>query len=320
MKKQALKEIKQAIKKAKTAIIAAHIDPDADAIGSSLAMAMLLKKLKVKSIIYSQNGIPKIYQFLPWTEKVLTRIPAKLHFDLAIILDSSVIERVGDKIDLKKMAKKIINIDHHPDNKRFGDINFVGQVSSAAEQIFKLAKYLKIKIDRDMAENLYVAMITDTGNFRYENTKASTFKMAAELFQTGIDPHDITTRIYDNKSIASVKLSALAMEKLEFADDKKVAWTSVTEEMMQKVDAKGEDLIGLVDQIRAISGVEVAILFREDKGKIKVNFRAKSDINVSVIANRLGGGGHHKAAGVIMEGSLLNAREKVLAETLKYLV
>ena len=136
MKKQTLKEIKKAIKKAKSAIIAAHIDPDADAIGSSLAMAMLLKKLKVKSIIYSQNGIPKIYQFLPWAEKVLTKIPVKLHFDLAIILDSSMLERVGNKIDLKKMAKKIINIDHHPDNKKFGDINFVGQVSSAAEQIF----------------------------------------------------------------------------------------------------------------------------------------------------------------------------------------
>jgi len=315
-----LKKIKSALKKAKSAIITAHIDPDADAIGSSLAMAMLLKKLKVKPVIYSQDGIPKIYKFLPWAEKIITRVPEKLRFDLAIVLDSSALERVGNKIDLKKIAKKIINIDHHPDNKQFGDINYCGQSSSAAEEVFKLAKYLKVPLDRDMAENLYVAVITDTGNFRYENTKVSTFLMAAELFKTKLNVHDITTKIYDNKSLASVKISALAMDQLQFSDDKKIAWTSVTEEMLNKVGAKSDDLVGLIDQIRAIEGVEVAILFREDKGKIKVNFRAKANINVSVIANRLGGGGHHKAAGVIMDGPLVNVREQVLAETLKYLV
>lgn len=318
MKKKLFEKIRKELKKAESALVAGHMDPDGDSIGSSLAVAMLLEKLDITTTIYSQDGIPKVYHFLPWTERVQNKLEPSRRFDLAIVLDSSGIDRLGSKINIRDVAKVVINIDHHPDNTQFGDINYVENSSSAAEQVYQLCKYLKIEVDRKMAECLYVAMITDTGNFRYENTSEVTFEIAAELLRYGVETHEITTRIYDTKSIPSIKINALALSQLEFSDDRKLAWCAVSEEMMRKARAKSEDLIGLVDQIRSIEGVEVAILFREEREKIKVNFRSKHRINVSEVAKCFGGGGHIKAAGAIVEGNLEKVKQRVTAETLKY--
>lgn len=320
MKKKLFEKIRKALKSARSALVVSHIDPDGDSIGSSLALAMLLEKLNINTAIYSQDGIPRIYRFLPWAERVVNKIAEDKHYDLAVVLDSSDADRVGNKISLREIAATIIDIDHHPDNSLFGDINYVENSSSVAEQVYQLVKYMKMEIDRKMAECLYVAMITDTGNFRYENTKEATFDMAGELLRHGVNTHEITSRIYDNKSIPSIKISALALSELDFSDDRKLAWTMVSEEMMHQARAKGEDLIGLVDQVRSIEGVEVAVLFREEEGgKVKINFRSKNKINVSEIAKHFGGGGHIKAAGVIMDGSLEKVKDRVIAETLKYL-
>lgn len=320
MKKRLFEKIKKTLKSAESALIAGHTDPDGDSIGSSLALAMLLEKLDITTFIYSQDGIPKIYRFLPWTERVINKVPENRRYDVALVLDSSDIDRVGDKLNLREVAASIINIDHHPDNTHFGNINFVENSSSVAEQVYQMAKYFKVELDRNMAECLYIAIITDTGNFRYENTSEATFSMVAELIKHGVCTHEVTTRIYDSKSIPSIRISALALSQLEFSDDRKLAWTVVSEEMMHKAGAKGEDLIGLVDQIRSIDGVEVAILFKEeDEGKVKINFRSKHRINVSEIAKHFGGGGHIKAAGAIIDGSLEKVKHRVVAETLKYL-
>jgi phosphoesterase RecJ-like protein len=178
---------------------------------------------------------------------------------------------------------------------------------------------LKVKINRPMAENLYVALITDTGNYRYENTSMATFAMAGELLKTGVDTHEITTRIYDTKTIASIRIQAAALTNLEISPDRKAAWATVTQEMMDRIGAKGEDLVGLVDQIRSIDGIEVAILFREENGKVKVNLRSKEKVNVSEIAKRFEGGGHIRAAGAILQGDVESIKNRVVSEVLKYL-
>ena len=319
MKNKAFENIKRELRSARSALIAVHIDPDGDAIGSAIALAMLLEKLGIAATIYSQDGVPKIYRFLAWSDRIINTPPLKKQFDLFFCVDSSGFERIGNKANLRNVSSTIINIDHHPDNTMYGSINYVEKVSSVAEQIYQLFAYLKIEVDKKVAENLYVAMITDTGNFRYENTSVSTFLMASELLKRGINPHEITTHIYDTKSLSSIKISALAMSKLGFSKDKKVAWTAVSEAMMTEVGARGEDLVGLVDSIRSIERVEVAILFRQDKGRIKVNFRSKYGANVSEIAKRFGGGGHLKAAGAIVKGSLDSCVENVVSETIKYL-
>jgi phosphoesterase RecJ-like protein len=316
--KNVFKKIERAIKSARTAIIAAHVDPDGDTIGSAIAMGMILEKLGVVPTIYSPDGVPNIYRFLPWTERVKNEIPYMVRFDLGFTMDASDITRVGEKFNLREVVSKTINIDHHPDNSLFGDINYVEKSSSVAEQVYKLCQYLKIKIDKKLAECLYTAMITDTGNFRYENTTISTFLIAADLLRAGVSTHEITTRIYDTKSIPSLRICARSLSQLEFSADHKVAWTAVTKKMMAEAGAKGEDLVGLVDQIRSLDGIEIAILFREEKGEVKVNFRSKHKINVSEIAKSFGGGGHIKAAGAIVKGDIESVKQRVIAKTVKH--
>lgn len=316
--KKVLAAIKKVVKGAKSALVVSHVDPDGDSIGSMLALGMILNELGLSTDFYSEDGVPKVYQFLPGTEKVRTLISSR-HYDLLFAVDASDIKRLGDKLLPKEISKVVINIDHHPDNTHYGDINYVEKSSSTAELVYKLAKYLKVKINRKIAENLYVALITDTGNYRYENTSVATFAMAGDLLKAGVDTHEITTRIYDTKSIASIRIQAAVLSNLETSPDRKVVWATVTREMMERIGAKGEDLVGLVDQIRSIEGVAVAIVFREEDEKVKVNFRSKGKINVSEIAKRFGGGGHIRAAGAILHEDIESAKKKVVTEVLKYI-
>jgi len=317
MKKE-LEKIKELLKNAKTALIAVHIDPDGDAIGSMLALGMVLEQKGLTVTHYCADSVPKIYRFLPGVERIKRELLLEQRFDLAFVLDSSDISRPGDKIDLRHAAPVIVNIDHHPDNTRFGDVNYVMNASSVAEEIYGIAHYLKAKIDKRIADCLYAALITDTGNFRYENTTAETFLIAADLIKAGVNTHEISTRIYDTKPYSSIKIRARAMKDVKFAADNHVAWVVATEAMMEEVGAKADDLIGLVDIVRSIEAVEVAILFREEKGKVKINFRSKDKINVGGIAKRFGGGGHVKAAGAAIEGEISSVVDMVIAEAVKY--
>ncbi len=316
--KETLTKIKKAIKGAQTALLVSHIDPDGDSIGSMLATGMVLAQFGIEVDYYSKDGVPRIYRFLQESEKVKKKLTSNRRYDLLITLDSSDIKRVGGDLPETGLAKLVINIDHHPDNTQFGDINLAEKSSSTAELIYYLAKSLKATITLAMAQCLYVAIITDTGNFRYENTSANTLAIAEDLLKTGVVPPEITTKIYDTKSVASIRTQATALSTLEISPERNVAWTVATREMMEKNHAKAEDLVGLVDQIRSIEGIEVAILFREEDSKVKVNFRSKSKINVSEIAKVFGGGGHMRAAGVIFENKdIQQVKEDVVNEVLK---
>lgn len=311
--------IKNALKGAKSAIIATHVDPDGDAIGSMLALGMILERLKFETYYYSADSVPQIYKFLAGSEKIKRQVTDFHHFDLGFVVDASDLSRTGDKIDLKKITAKIINIDHHPDNTQFGDINCVRRSSCVGELIFDLARFFKIKVDRPMADCLYTSIITDTGNFRYDNTSVKTFLIAAELVKAGVNTAELTTHIYDTKTVSAVRISARALANIRFSDDRKAAWTAVTEAMMAEANAKPEDLIGIIDAVRSIEGVEVAVFFREEKGKIKINFRSKERVNVSEIARRFGGGGHIKASGAVVSGKLEEVEALVVGEIIKHM-
>lgn len=318
MKKE-LAKISRLLKNAKTAIIASHVDPDGDSIGSTLALGAALEKIGLTVTLYCADQVPQIYRFLYGSEKIKRTLPLQPRYHLAFMLDSSDLCRVGEKIDLRSLAPTLINIDHHPDNTKFGDVNYVKGTASVAEVVFELLRYLKVKIDRPIANCLYAAMITDTGNFCYSNTTVKTFLIAAELLKAGVKPHEIATRIYETRTISSIKIAARALSELKFSADHKAAWTSVSEKMMAETGAKGEDLVGIVDRIRAIDGVEAAVFFREDNGKIKINFRSKDKANVSEIARRFGGGGHVRAAGAAVDGGLEETASRVMAEVQKHL-
>ncbi len=316
--KKSCQEIKSALKNVKTALIATHVDPDGDAIGSTLALAMVLDRLGIQASCYCQDSVPRIYRFLAGADRIKRELKDFPHFDAAFVLDSSDLSRVGG-LDVRALADKIINIDHHPDNTQFGDVNCVKRSSCVGELIYDLAGLFKIKVDKPMADCLYTSIITDTGNFRYDNTSVKTFLIAAELIKAGVSTHELTTRIYDNKSVQAVRIAGIALANAKFSDDRRVGWAVVTEEIMTEVGAKSEDVVGIVDAIRSIEGVEVAIFFREEKGKVKINFRSKDRVNVSELAKRFGGGGHVKAAGAVVSGPIAEAELTVTRAVIKHL-
>lgn len=285
------------------------MDPDGDALGSMIAMAMIMEKLQVKATMYSHDGVPKVYRFLPWSDKIVDRIPDR-EFDLLITVDSSDITRIGAK---KIKAKKVINIDHHVDNTEFGDINFVESLSSVGELIYKLALEYKVEIDKEMADALYVSIITDTGNFKYSNTLPSTFEVARDLVVCGANPSVLATLSYDTKTLEGLKILAKALSKAKTAKSKKVIWSTISLEEAEEVGAEQGDLVGIIDQLRTLWESEVAVFFREEKPKlIKANFRSKGQVNVSKIAKKFGGGGHPQASGVVIEGELEETSKKII--------
>lgn len=311
-----MQEVIKAIKKAKNIIILGHTDPDGDAIGSMIALNLALKQSGKKVSMYCRDAVPDIYKFLPESDKVKGSINNG-KYDLAIAVDCGDKNRVDSGIDLKNLAEVVINIDHHPDNTKFGDINFIEKISSVSEMLFGLLRKMRIKINKDIAACLYTGIMTDTGNFRYDYTTAETLEIAASLAKGGADISKIAMAVYETKTLSSVRILGAAMYRLETSPSGNVAWTVLPKQLMDSLEAKSEDLTGLVDQIRTIKGVEVAILFREEEDGIKVNFRSKFKVNVSDIAKALGGGGHIRASGVIMQGALEEVKEKVLAEVFK---
>lgn len=312
--KRIFESIKEELSRAKTAIVAAHVDPDGDTLGSMIAMALILKKLGIKAVMYSRDGVPRAYRFLPHSDEIYDT-PPKYESDLLITVDSSALCRIGDK---KILAKKIINIDHHPDNTNFGSINCVELLSAVAEIIFQLAIYLKIEIDPEIATALYISIITDTGSFKYTNTLPSTFEVATQLVKAGANPSQCAEAVYDNKTLAGIKIFARALMGIETLKSGRLVYASVSIELVRETHAHGEDLVGIIDHLRTIEGAEVAVMFREEqKDRIKVNFRSKGSYNVSKVAKALGGGGHVQAAGCVIEGPLEEVKKKVLDLILK---
>lgn len=311
-----MQKVIKAIRAAKSVIVLAHTDPDGDAIGSMLAMYLVLKGLGKKAAMYCRDGVPEIYEFLPESDRVKDSLNNE-RYDLAIAVDCGDEERVDKGINLKDLAGTIVNIDHHPDNTRFGDINLVEKISSVSETLFKLFKKMRVKVTRDVASCLYAGIMTDTGNFRYDYTTADTLDTAATLARCGAKISKIAMAVYETKTMSSVRVLGAAMYRLESSQSGKVAWTVLPKQLMDSLGAKSEDLTGVVDHIRSIKGVEVAILFREEEDGVKINFRSKFTVNVSEIAQGLGGGGHIRASGAVMQGPLDEVKQKVLDEVFK---
>ncbi|NQU16606.1 MAG: bifunctional oligoribonuclease/PAP phosphatase NrnA [Candidatus Saganbacteria bacterium] len=304
--------IKLLIKNARTILIAGHIDPDGDTLGSMIALHLILEKLGKKSDMCCQDKVPPSFLFLSGADKIRTS-PKRKEYDLFFTVDASDLSRTGN---IKVTAKHIINIDHHADNTNFGDINCVELLSSVAEQIYKLAKELNVEINQEIAKALYVSIITDTGNFRYANTLPSTFEVACDLVLRGAIPSQIASAVYDTKTIAGMKVLSYALDKIEKRG--KLVWSSLSHEIIKKTGATHDDLICIIDYLRAIKDTDVTVFLREEKeNTIKVNLRSKGRTNVSKIANDLGGGGHIQAAGVTLNMPLLEAEEKVISTVMK---
>lgn len=320
MKKTITKIIKT-IKKHKSFLILAHDNPDGDSAGSGLALKSLLNSLGKKCHFVLGNPIPERYSFLPQSNTIKTRMPKSYNPEVVFVIDTAGWGQIGH-IDPQQFKNKIIiNIDHHIDNKRFGTINWIDTKAAAVgEQIYAIFKNARIPLTKATASHLYTAIITDTGSFRYSNTTTNTHKITSDLLASGIEPSKLTGYLYENIPLCKQKLMSLALNTLKTKSNGKIIWMWVTKKMFTQAGAKHEHTEAFIDSLKSVSGVKVAIIFKEEinDGERRVTFRSKdSRIAVNEIAHQFNGGGHPAAAGCTIKGSNKEVERKVLKTVTK---
>ena len=315
-----LDEILNQIKNAESIVVVTHQTPDGDAIGSSLAMKLALEDMGKKPDIIIPE-VPEVYNFLPGREDIKSESDVK-QYELAISVDCATEMRIDGK-EYFENAKHTIVIDHHGSNTMYGDFNYVNPVSPACCDILAgVFDYYNINITKDIGTCLLTGIITDTGGFKYPSTTAETFEFAAELLRKGVNVSEIYKRTMDTTSRATFELTKRVMERMEILEDGKVAFTYITKQDVNEVDAKPGDHEGLVNIGRNLDGIEVSIFIRqneENKDEYRVSMRTNGDINASDICLMFGGGGHPRAAGATVEGTVEEVKEKLMKEIKKVL-
>ncbi len=304
----------EVIEKGEHILILPHILPDGDTIGSSLALFLALKKMGKTPYILLPDEIPYNLRFLP-VRYIIKEISKALTPDIVISIDCSDLDRLGIRSQYIRNEGLSINIDHHITNTLFADLNIVEDAASATgEIVYALIKEMDVEMDAEMATCLYTAISTDTGSFKYSNTTPKTHEIAADLLGKGIVLNDITTEVYQNKPPYQVKLLSAVLSTLEFHYDGHVAILLVTENILGDSGASPADTDGLIEYARDIKGVEVGILLKELKpGEIKVGLRSKYQVDVSKVAGAFGGGGHSKASGCTIYGSIEDAKHMLIS-------
>ena len=308
-------EINSALRENERFAVLGHVRPDGDALGSQLALALSLKQLGKDVRVWNEDGMLEKYSFLPRAE-LLTKPPAGPEdVDVAIALDTAIQNRLGTALEVIGSAKIWINIDHHPSNPGYGDLVYIDSTAPATGQIlFELIKSERLPIDHAIAENLYVAISTDTGSFQYPNTTARTFEIAAELVRVGVDVGSVSQQVYENFPRRRVELLRELLRTMRFEGKGRVASFSLSLKTAAELAVIPEDNEGLIDHLRAIRGVIVAVFFEElADGKVRVSMRSKNErVDVCAICQKFGGGGHTLAAGARIRGMLAEVEERVL--------
>jgi bifunctional oligoribonuclease and PAP phosphatase NrnA len=311
---QSLEQVAGEIKGLTRVAIVSHVAPDGDCIGSMVALGSALQGLGVDITLINTDAIPDYLGFLPLTGQVIKPSEVRDWPETIICVDCSDEARLGEAMLPFLSGKTIINIDHHISNDEYGTFNYVDPGAAATGQIItQLLDLLEVKLDKNISTALYTALVTDTGSFQYSNTDASTHLMAARLINTGIDVAEISRKLYDTKELPAVRLLGKALDTLELSTDGRLAWISIPRVMLMELGAKDEHAEGVIGFTRALSTVEVGMLFREfSPGRIKVGFRSKQFVDVNKLAAVFGGGGHARASGCIVEASLEEAIAKVV--------
>jgi phosphoesterase RecJ-like protein len=317
MKQSSFDEIGAVLRSQQTFAVLSHVRPDGDALGSQLGLGLSLSKLGKTVMVRNEDSLLEKYSFLPGGEFLQTPLSEPQDFDVAIALDTATQSRLGTATSLVRSAKTWINIDHHPSNPRYGDLVYIDSNAPATGQIlFELIQSQGLPMDAAIAENLFVAISTDTGSFQYPNTTARTFEIGAELLRCGVNVGRVSELLYESYPQRRVELLRELLGTMRFEGRGKVASFSLSLQTAAKLGAKPEDNEGLIDHIRAIKGVVVAVFFEElPEGKVRVSMRSKSEAaDVCAICEKFGGGGHKLAAGARVRGTLAEVEEKVLKE------
>lgn len=315
-------QVVEEIKKAKSIIIFHHIAPDGDSFGSALALREILKQVSTVEVVDNiiTGYVPELFDYLPdiHTLKKPDDISLYESYDLAITVDCASKDRLGDAEGLFNNAKRTICIDHHPSNRGFAHINYIDATASATgELIYRLIEPLGAELDENIAVNIYTAILTDTGGFKFENTSPTTLRVCANLIEAGANPVEIYRRCYETKSLAMVKLHARVIDRAVITEDNKIIYGVIKRKTFEELDATDDCIDGITESLRQVQGVEVAMVFKETlKKTTRVSFRSNR-IDVCAIAGYFGGGGHKLAAGCLLEKKVDEAIPDVLSVVTK---
>jgi phosphoesterase RecJ-like protein len=297
------------VKDASHVLLAAHVHPDGDALGSLFGLGDILESQGKKVFRYLHEPVSHLLDFLPNVNLASNDLDAALQFAehakaagekvVAVALDCGDADRLGAAKEKLLSISPFIVIDHHHGHRDFGDHLWLESTSSSTgEMVYELALALGARVSLDAALCLYVALVTDTGSFRYDCTSPRTLRIAADLVETGVRPDDVAKKVYDNYTLARLRLMEMVLATLAVHADGKIALISVSADMFERSGASSEDVEGFIDYPRSLSSVQVAGFVKETQaGTVSVSLRAKGEVDVAAIAAGFGGGGHKNAAG-----------------------
>lgn len=289
-------------------LVVSHVQPDGDAVSSTLVVGWLLSCLGKNYVMVNEGPIPQRMSYLLHSDRImdLSVTPLTKSYKHIICVDCADFRRVGKASEYFAADAKILNIDHHPTNDGFGSINLIVPDAAATVQVlFDLVKWLNLSLDHDTATAIYTGLLTDTGGFRYSSTSPRVMAMASELLEYGVDGPALSQLLLEEMTLPQIRLLTRALNGLQMSEDGKISWVTINDEDMKLTGAIHEDLEGIVNYPRNIQNVEVGLLFKViDDNAVKVSMRSAGKVDVAAVAQAFGGGGHVRAAGVRMQGSL----------------
>lgn len=301
------------LKEYSSCLIATHVNPEGDAIGSQLALALTLEAAGLQVCCYDHDGVPEACRFLPTWERVATELP-KVMPPLVIYVDAESLQRCNLSPERFPSDIRFLCIDHHKSNNEKPSLSLIDvEAAAAGEIVYSLVKALNVPLTADIATCLQTALMVDTGRFCYTNTRPNTLRTAAELVDAGANVQLITEWIWGRISLAASLLQGAALKSINTSRDGRIAWAVLRARDFTACGASEEDTEGIIDNVRNINGVEVAILFSEKAGAIRASLRSRGEIDVAILARQFHGGGHAKAAGLTFDGPM----EYAVAEVVK---
>ncbi len=305
--------------KSQDLLLATHVNPDGDAIGSLIALGLGLKQYGKRIYLYNESPIPAVYRFLPGVSLVKQTLPESKKWDTVVVLDCGDLERVGAAVDYFRRLPQIVNIDHHVTNTAFGHYQLIEPTaSSSAEIVYRLLRRMGVTIDEAMATSIYTGILTDTGSFRFANTNSDAYAICAEMVQNGVDPYNVAQHVYGTYSLGRIKLLNMALDSIEISANGKLSLMTLTHDMFAETDTNPEDVDGMINYAKRIEDVKVAALIMENANgdaqkRFHVSLRSDGSVDVAEIAASFGGGGHFNAAGFGVESSLKDLKNTINA-------
>jgi phosphoesterase RecJ-like protein len=307
------KPVLRLIRRYRTFLITTHVNPDGDGLGAGSALYVALRKLGKKVHVVNHDALPKRFEYLAFSKvyRASDRIPPH---EVCFVLDAGDFTRVREGVKRKEFGI-LVNIDHHFLNERFGDYNLVKpEAAATGEIVCDLIRDMKVKIDRDIAEGIYTAIVTDTGRFRHSNTTPAILRLAAELVDLGADPEKVSDRIFAGISLEATELIRLALRTVKMHRRGTIASITLSRADFKKSAALDEDTDNLINFVRNLDEVRIAFFLKElENGQVKLSLRSRGTANAALIARRFGGGGHAYAAGATLPGPLSRALRTVLS-------